>query len=86
MWNLNEVIKIHYKKEYIYHIAFDDGSEGDVDFSEYFSKGPVFQALKDKHLFKSAKVDGGTITWPNGVDLAPETLYEKVLKIDSSIQ
>ena len=38
MWNLNEVISIQYKSNYIFHIMFDDGMEGDVDISEYMNK------------------------------------------------
>jgi len=78
MWNLNEVAMIEYREAYIYFIEFDDGICGEVDFNEYLDKGSVFQALKDLSVFKSATIEGGTISWPNGADIAPETLYEKV--------
>ena len=86
MWDLNEVINIKYRGKYVYSIKFDDGVEGDVDFSEYLSKGPVFQALKDSKVFSKATVEGGTIYWPNGADIAPETLYQKILDANKSPQ
>jgi hypothetical protein len=80
MWNMNQVRRIRYKNSYVYHIVFDDGSSGDVDFSKYIGKGPIFKALKNLQYFRKAKIDGGTIAWPNGADIAPETLYEKINK------
>ncbi|MCX7727639.1 MAG: DUF2442 domain-containing protein [Chitinispirillaceae bacterium] len=78
MWNFNEVVKIEYRGSYKYFILFDDGVNAEVDFTEYLNLGPVFNALRDLSLFKSARIEGGTISWPNGADIAPETLYEKI--------
>ena len=86
MWDLNEVVNIKYRGKYVYNIKFDDGVEGDVDFSEYLSKGPVFQSFKDRKVFSKATVEGGTIAWPNGADIAPETLYRKILDANKSLQ
>ncbi|MEY3288463.1 MAG: hypothetical protein RLZZ419_705 [Pseudomonadota bacterium] len=35
MWNMNKVIEINYQQGYIFNIVFDDGTCGNVDFSEY---------------------------------------------------
>ena len=79
MWDMNEVTRIEYRSGYVYHILFDDGVEGEIDFSVYLSRGPIFEPLKDMSFFSRATVEGGAICWPNGADIAPESLYEKLL-------
>jgi len=50
--------------------------EGTVDFTHWLH-GPVFEPLKDSGYFQRFFLDGGTVAWPNGADIAPETLYER---------
>jgi len=77
-WDMNEVKSIRYLSGHTFHVVFDNGIEGDVDFSEYLHKGPVFERLSDPAFFRRAAIEGGTIAWPNGADIAPERLYEKI--------
>ncbi len=77
MWNCNDVKRIEYKSGYSYLVVFDDGVSAVIDFSDYLQRGPVFAALRDPHFFRQATIEGGTMAWPNGADIAPETLYEK---------
>jgi hypothetical protein len=54
--------------------VFNDGSENTIDFSEWL-EGPMFEPLKAPDFFARYFLDGGTVVWPNGADIAPETLY-----------
>ncbi len=78
MWNKNKVIEIYYQQDYIFKVVFDDGACGNIDFSIYIGKWAIFEPLQDLNLFKAATIEGGTIVWENGADIAPESLYEKI--------
>lgn len=61
------------------HLCFEDGCEGEIDFSPLTWRG-VFEALRDPSYFEQVRLDRelGTIVWPNGADIAPETLRARV--------
>lgn len=71
---LPTVTRAEYRSEYLIHLVFNDGVEGTIDFSQWL-EGPVFEPLKAHDYFQRFFLDGGTVTWPNGADIAPETLY-----------
>lgn len=73
---LPSVIQAVYRGEHRIHLTFNDGLERTIDFGEWL-EGPVFEPLKDPGFFQHFFLDGGTVAWPNGADIAPETLYER---------
>jgi hypothetical protein len=58
-------------------LTFADGTSGQVDVSARIW-GPVFERVRSEEGFREAYLDGGTVAWPGGADLAPDTLYERV--------
>ena len=73
---LPSVIRAEYRGGYKIHLRFQDGVEKIVDFAQWL-EGPIFEPLKDTGYFQRFFLDGGTVSWPNGADIAPETLYEQ---------
>jgi hypothetical protein len=74
-----DVTEARYVSGYTIWLRFEDGTEGEIDLSEELN-GPVFEPLRDHAYIAQLRVnaDTGTVEWPNGADLAPEFLYEKV--------
>ncbi len=62
---------------YSLRLTFDNGARRKVNL-EPLLKGPVFEPLLTLEYFERVILDplGGTVVWPNGADIAPETLYE----------
>ena len=71
---LTHVIEGRHVADHTLWLRFSDGAEGEVDLGPELS-GEVFEPLKDEEYFQRFFLDGGTVTWPNGADIAPETLY-----------
>lgn len=62
---------------YRVHVKFTDGVEKEIDL-EPVIWGPVFEQIRnDPEYFRQVYVDplSQTLTWPNGVDLDPDSLY-----------
>jgi hypothetical protein len=60
-------------------VRFTDGSEGVRDLSGLIAKGgPMVEPLKDPAYFARVFVEMGALTWPNGFDLDPIALHERM--------
>jgi hypothetical protein len=63
-------------------VQFVDGTSGEVDMGAFLEgervTGTVFEQLRDPAFFAQARVELGAVTWPNGADLAPDTMYDAI--------
>lgn len=75
MKKLVSVTEARYVSGHLLRVRFSDGTEKTIDFSPWLD-GEVFESLRDVRLFKKFFISGGTVCWPNGADVAPETLHQ----------
>ncbi|MCD8504585.1 MAG: DUF2442 domain-containing protein [Burkholderiaceae bacterium] len=75
---MHRVKNIETKPDYTLSVTFEDGTTGEINLADRLF-GPMFEPLKDPAYFAQASVDAfGVICWPNGADLAPDALYDKL--------
>jgi hypothetical protein len=60
--------------DYTIEFTFADGLRREIDIKP-FIRGPIWEGWDSPAAFRRFQVEGGTITWPGGPDIAPETLY-----------
>jgi len=72
------VVSVRPLDDFQLEVRFDDGTCGVVSLKERLF-GPVFEPLRESALFRQVSVDEfGAVCWPNGADLAPDALYERI--------
>ncbi len=77
MWEMNDVVKIEYKCDVVYHIVFDDGKNGDIDFSEYIGNDPVFEPFRIEHFSEGRKLKGAPFPGRMVPTLLPKRYMKK---------
>ena len=74
------VAEIQALPDFRMRVRFLDGTVGIVDISHrVHSPGAgVFTCLADPFQFKQVTVEFGVVTWPCGIDLAPDAMYDAI--------
>ena len=83
-WNLYAVRALARHRLWV---RFVDGTEGEIDASPLiFGRRPgVFEPLQDPKKFAKAYVADGVVTWPGGLDLAPDAMYDDIVAAGSRV-
>ena len=74
------IVKAKYLNGYKLHITFEDGKSGEIDLINYTKRKGVFRRFSNIKYFRQFYIDKefGVLSWPDGLDIAPETIYQKV--------
>jgi Protein of unknown function (DUF2442) len=55
-------------------LQFNNGERRRMDVSPYLAY-PVFERLREPGFFSLVQADHGTVSWPGGIDLDPDSVY-----------
>lgn len=60
--------------DYALLVHFNNGEQRRMDVNPYLAYA-VFERLREPGFFALAQADHGTVSWPGGIDLAPDSVY-----------
>ena len=75
---MERVTAVRVLPAYRLEIEFSDGVRGVLDYEDRLF-GPMMEPLRDPARFAEVGIDEfGVICWPNGADLAPDAIYDRL--------
>ena len=74
-----DIVDVSAPRHGVLRLTFSDGVRGEVGVLGRM-RGPVFERARTPEGFAQVMVDRetGTVCWPGGADLAPDTLYTRI--------
>jgi hypothetical protein len=76
------VVAVEACPNFCLRVRFADGLEGEADLAAmiHAPNAGVFAVLSDPALFAQVTLDLGAVTWPGGLDLAPDAMHRDIAK------
>jgi hypothetical protein len=68
------VKRIRPVEDYLLELLFQNGERRVFDLKPYLNRG-VFVRLRNRSLFRAARVVAGSVEWSGEIDLSYDTLY-----------
>ena len=75
------ILRFKVLPNYKIEVSFADGTFGIADLAPRLTQGPVgdgFDPLCDEKLFSQVFLEHSALTWPGGIDLAPDAMYQRI--------
>ena len=84
---LYDVVAAEARSAFKVWVRFENGVEGEADLSDLAGRGVFKRWTENPAEFGQVSVDpeSGTVTWPGGLDVAPDRLYSEVLRTTGGV-
>lgn len=80
---MERITRLEVRRPFVLYVEFDDGVRGEYDMRDRLN-GLVFEPLRDPTYFARVRLaEWGAPVWPNGVDIAPDALHERLSRSQS---
>lgn len=79
---MESVTHVVVREDFHLELTFSTGETRLFDARPYLTKG-AFARLQDPALFRQAYVAFDTVCWPGDLDIAPETLYDRSVLLET---
>ena len=85
MWRTvqHDLIQIFPLSDFVLQVELADGGREVFDLKTYFQM-PGFKSLPDPDYASRVQILCGPVTWPDGKDIAPETLAAEMKSLASA--
>ncbi len=68
-------------------LTFSDGSHALWSAADLIARNTVLtQSLEDPAYFSRAFIEGGALAWPNGLELSPTALHQRLAEIGALVR
>lgn len=76
---MTKITKATHVGEFVLQLTFSDGTQGEHDFAPLLARETSLTApLKKPGEFERFFLDLGALCWPNGLELSPASLQNKM--------
>jgi len=82
------IVRFKLMSDFKIEVFFADGLSGVADLAPRLSQGPMgdgFDPLCDVREFEKVYLEHGALTWPGGIDLAPDAMHQRIRESGKSI-
>jgi hypothetical protein len=72
---MTKIVHAEYVRDFVLRVVFSDQSSGDYDLAPVLARDTALtRPLRQSDYFKRFFLELGALSWPNGLELSPETI------------